>query len=684
MPTMAGDWTLHTRCQPCIAGLDNEHASFACTPTPEDERNPFLRHGPLSVAPSGRHFVHRDGTPFFWLGDTVWNGPTLVKTAAEWARFLDHRAAQGFNAIQFVATQWRTAPTNPDGEIAYAGRDPIWINPHWFERIDARMDAIAARGLLAVPVLVWTLGRDDINPSTLSEREIVKLARYLVARYGAHPVAWILNGDGRYHGEAAEKWKRIGRAVFDLPGHAPVFQHPGGMQWPHDTFNDETWIDAIGYQSGHGDDAETLQWIHSGPPARKWSQRPARPQLNLEPPYEDHICYQSRKRHDAYTVRRAAWWSLLNAPPAGLTYGAHGVWSWEENAQPPADHFYTGVAQPWHVAMHLPGAEHMRHLAEFFRSGDFWALTPDPSLVRSAPRPPRHPGRLHLVFCRNLDGETKLWLDGREAARGFVGGDLSTWSDDTFLALGNESTGDYGWRGTFHRLAIYDRALTAAEIAAGNQTRDQPAAGALASYLFRPRAGTTIRDEARRSGTLPFEIATPEHVRWSRDGLTVDGDAVIRSAVPAQQLIAAIRRSQALTFELVLTPTEWDHRACGRILSLQIDRWNRNCAVSQVAVSFTGNVRTAATNGNAEPTLATPGGETAAMFVAAARSRDRRRAVLYLPVGGAVEIAAERLAKPVRAVWLDPRTGRRYPARRRSGGSYVAPDAQDWVLALGA
>ena len=39
-----------------------------------------------------------------------------------------------------------------------------------------------------------------------------------------------------------------------------------------------------------------------------------RPVINLEPPYEDHFGYQSRKPHSAYSTRRAVYWSLLNAP----------------------------------------------------------------------------------------------------------------------------------------------------------------------------------------------------------------------------------------------------------------------------------------------------------------------------------------------------------------------------------
>ena len=61
------------------------------------------------------------------------------------------------------------------------------------------------------------------------------------ARWEAYQVAWILNGDGLYHGANASRWQRIGRAVFGHRPHAPVSMHPGGQQWNLAEFRDEAW-----------------------------------------------------------------------------------------------------------------------------------------------------------------------------------------------------------------------------------------------------------------------------------------------------------------------------------------------------------------------------------------------------------------------------------------------------------
>jgi len=429
MPDEPGRWAWRTSAGPAVAGLHAQYGTFQCIRAPSPSGR-FARHGAVRVSADRRHLEHADGTPFFWLGDTVWNG-ALLSAAKDWDLFLAKRARQGYTAAQMVMTQWRTAPHDEVGQVAFTGRESIRLNPRFFQRLDARLDALNRHGLLAVPVLLWAIRGDENPGSFLPEGEAVRLARYMVARYGAHHVAWILPGDGNYSGETAERWKRIGRAVFDSP-HAPTLIHPGGMQWPYDAFRDEAWLDLAGYQSGHGDDASTLRWIHSGPPARAWSEPPTRPLLNLEPPYEEHVAYQSRRPHSAYNVRRAVWWSLLCAPPAGVTYGGHGVWSWETKPNVPLNHANSGIARPWFEAVDLPGGVQMGRVADLFASLPWWKLRPAPDLVEQpAPDDPARfvgaasteDGAVAILYCprgprvvvrRPGRGE---WFDPRTGAR---------------------------------------------------------------------------------------------------------------------------------------------------------------------------------------------------------------------------------------------------------------------------
>ncbi len=146
-------------------------------------------------------------------------------------------------------------------------------------------------------------------------------------------MAWILAGDNSYNKSSSERLEadRPGRVQGEATG---TGDHPpnGHELALGNMAGGAAWLDFLGFQSGHGDDANTLRWIHSGPPHQHWQSEPHRPVINLEPPYEEHRAYQSRQPHSAYNVRRAVYWSLLSTPPAGVTYGAHGIWSWQTEA----------------------------------------------------------------------------------------------------------------------------------------------------------------------------------------------------------------------------------------------------------------------------------------------------------------------------------------------------------------
>ncbi len=387
-PGEIGDWTFTTTATPDTdAGLHGHRGTFRVV-EPADA-TVFDRHGPVRVSPSRTFLEHADGTPFFWLADTGWNA-ALHSTPEEWQHYIAERLRQGFTAIQWVATQWRASPQGDRfGEPAYTGQDRIVVNPAFFQRLDEKAAALNRAGLLNVPVLLWAIAGGSnpaVNPGlSLPEDQAIRLAQYMVARWQGYDVVWILPGDGDYRGEKAEKWKRIGAAVFGDGPHAPVIVHPGGMHWVLPEFLNEPWVDIHGYQSGHGDDDRTLRWMTEGPPATDWTLEPTRPFINLEPPYEYHIAYQSRERITPHTVRRAVYWSLLNAPTAGVTYGGHGVWGWDDGSGPPTDHPGSGIPLPWRQALVMPGAEQMAHVAELFTSIDFWRLRPAPAALAEQP-----------------------------------------------------------------------------------------------------------------------------------------------------------------------------------------------------------------------------------------------------------------------------------------------------------
>jgi hypothetical protein len=382
-PDERGGWKYKTTCSDrSNEGLHNQTGSFQCVKNNSDLS--LFRHGELRLSGNKRYIEHNDGRPFFWLADTVWCGP-LLADLDDWKVFLNDRVEKEFTAIQFVMTQWRMAETDAAGNPAFTGKEKVAVNPAFFQRMDKHIDAINDAGLLAVPVLLWAI-RGQENPGySLPEDQKIVLAEYMIARYGAHQVIWFLGGDGNYSGERAETWKRIGRAVFSQDQHRLATQHVRGKSWIGKEFRNEPWFSFIGYQSGHGDDEGTFRWLNQGPPATEWNNKPTLPVINTEPNYEAHNGYTHRKVHNDHSVRRAAYWSLLVSPTAGVTYGGQGIWGWHTKVQAPADHISTGLGSPWHIAKDLPGALSMKYLHQFFKSIEWWRLVPAQEVLTQQP-----------------------------------------------------------------------------------------------------------------------------------------------------------------------------------------------------------------------------------------------------------------------------------------------------------
>jgi len=382
MPDETGIWHYETKCSDLKnQGLNGQKGSFICKVG--NHNRDIYKHGPV-INPKGTYFLsHADGKPFFYLACTAWNG-ALRSTAEEWDRYLKQRVETGYSAIQLVTTQWRGCEKSSEGLSAFEGSGRISINPGFFRLIDEKIDRVNEFGLVAMPVILWALqngsGRELSPGYYLPDDQAILLAKYIVARYGGNHVIWALGGDGIYTGSYEQRWKTIGKAVFDGKSQGLVAQHPCGRSWIGEVYKDEPWLDIVGYQSSHSKEAGTVNWITKGPMSQDWQNLPARPLINLEPNYEE-----IQPDINAKDVRNASYWSLFATPISGITYGANGIWPWLREGEKILNHSDAPWTSSWDKSINLPGSLQMGYLAQFIRKFEWWNLYPSQELLVHQP-----------------------------------------------------------------------------------------------------------------------------------------------------------------------------------------------------------------------------------------------------------------------------------------------------------
>ena len=402
MPDEKGVWKWVTQSSDkSDTGLHEQTGSFSCSDPVS--RSDIYQKGAIIRAPGMYHLQHADGTPFFWTACTAWNG-ALKSTEDEWKYYLEHRAKNNYNVIQFVATQWRGGDMNSEGQVAFEGSGAIRINPEFFQHLDRKVDQINAAGLVAAPVLLWALptvmGRHLSPGYYLPEDEAILLARYMVARYGGNHVVWILGGDGKYLETREQRWKNIGRGVFGDEHPGVVALHPSGKDWLGDAYAGESWLDIIGYQTGHNNAEPTVAWITKGPVSQRWDKIAPKVLINMEPVYEE-----IRPEITADDVRNASYWSVLSTPTAGITYGANGIWPWLREGEQIINHGSKGEGNTRVLkALDLPGSVQIGYLASFFNKISWWTLKPAPELLIG--QPGNETTRNHISLSRSDDRRT--------------------------------------------------------------------------------------------------------------------------------------------------------------------------------------------------------------------------------------------------------------------------------------
>ena len=316
--------------------------------------NSLYLHGFLQVSADRRFLVHADGTPFLWLGDSLW-GATVWLTEAGFHEAVTDRRAKHFTVLQ---TNFARAD-----EVDTAGDTP-WQGDRWNVRFMQKLDRMFSdandQGMYlfvnGLADLVWDRG---IAPYE-------RVVEMIGARYAAHFVSFASSMGEAYdslHGQinAALRLTAPRTLLTQHPGAAPTGQ--SAVETAEQYYN-TPWLDYVMDATGGEGDLEL-----ACQQAIDWSLRLYN-HVSPKPVVNGQAWYEGVAGGTAEIAAHLGYLSLLSGN-VGYTYGT-SLWN-ATDADLPA----------WKA---FPGATYMQYLYDFFAALDEGRpLQPSHALIKNQP-----------------------------------------------------------------------------------------------------------------------------------------------------------------------------------------------------------------------------------------------------------------------------------------------------------
>jgi Protein of unknown function (DUF4038)/Domain of unknown function (DUF5060) len=353
--------------------------------------NALIRHGLLRVSANKRFFEYADGTPFYWLGDTLWTGLSDRLPWDGFQRLVADRQQKGFTVVQICAGLMPSYPGFTTSDPGYSNEGgPAWdakfsqINPRYFDFADRRIQRLIDAGIAPAIVGAWSVHLNRMGAS-----KIKKHWRYLIARYGAYPVLWIVGGEvldppqavvdrfpKDWVNQITPGWTDMARFVRATdPYHHLLTMHETAP--PYDfPVQDESVTDFTLAQPGH------FGWSSIGAEVMQLNTRYSRTDL-IKPLIVGEIGYELIGGTHLEDFQRVAFWLAMLNGAAGSTYGASPTY---EVNNPDKPLLRNGVFTflTWEEGMNLPGSYQVGINARLLQRFPWWQMAPHPEWV--APR----------------------------------------------------------------------------------------------------------------------------------------------------------------------------------------------------------------------------------------------------------------------------------------------------------
>ena len=347
----------------------------------------------LTISPTNRFFL-ADGRPFFYLGDTVWSAFTNP-TLEEWRHYLAYRRRQGFNTLQISILPILHDASESDLEYTpfARGADGQWDfsapSAAYFEHAAELLAAARDEGFIPALVLLWC----NYVPNTWASKRhpdaimpldaVAGYVQYVANAFARFDPIFIVSGDTDFVApESSQHYRTALHTIKQLCPEALTTMHLAPQADLPDEFVRSSELDFYMFQSGHHIEEESRAYVL----AERFSTKVVtKPVVNGEPAYEGHGHGFQYARFSAPEVRRATWQSLLSGASAGVTYGAHGIWSWHRSGNAFTSVAFSMYPFDWHDALHLEGAWDISFARALFERYDLFGLESRQDLLVDAP-----------------------------------------------------------------------------------------------------------------------------------------------------------------------------------------------------------------------------------------------------------------------------------------------------------
>jgi hypothetical protein len=218
--------------------------TFEAIPPGATERG-FVR----TSASQRYQFEYSDDTPFLLMGDTNWDGMSSgVGFETRFKPYINLRAAQRFNAYHAIVVHNRYDYQSNEGGAPFVMFDPETrdynrLNPDFFKWVDKRVAYADSMGMVSILFFTWAQ-----ELQKMSAEQYKNLALYIVSRYAAYNVFWVLVGDYQAYFYDPPLYREVGNAVASAdPFDHPISIHPGDG-FTNREFGNDAWLGYVMHQ----------------------------------------------------------------------------------------------------------------------------------------------------------------------------------------------------------------------------------------------------------------------------------------------------------------------------------------------------------------------------------------------------------------------------------------------------